>query len=129
DNDESLLPAAEWTNWMRPDTKIAIPQDVDKEEQEKFRKKAELHALLVNGTNLGDSHLSVINRESNNMLQGIIVVSDGRSTAFSTQTFDEIRARANKAQVPIFAVGIGDYREPINIRITELQTPDSARPD
>src|SRR5205823_5152623 len=129
DNDESLLPAAEWTNWMRPDTKIAIPQDVDKEEQEKFRKKAELHALLVNGTNLGDSILSVINRESNNMLQGIIVVSDGHSTAFSSQTFDEVRARAAKSQVPVFTVGVGEYREPINIRITELLAPDQARPD
>ncbi len=119
----------EWKDWLKPNPRMAVPDDLNDEDKDKARKRAELHALLVSGTNLGDSLLAVLNRESNNMLQGIIVVSDGRSTAFSTQTFEEIRARANKAQVPIFAVGIGEHREPINIRITELQTPDSARPD
>ena len=126
---ENVSAVDDWKDWLKPDPRVAIPDELGDEEKQRIRKQAELYALLVNGTNLGDSLLSVINRESNNMLQGIIVVSDGRSTAFSTQTFEEIRARANKSQVPIFAVGIGDYREPINIRITDLQTPDSARPD
>lgn len=129
DSETGLLSAADWGAWMRPDTKLAIPQDVEKEEQDKVRKKVELHALLVNGTNLGDSILSVINRESNNMLQGIVVVSDGRSTQYATQTFDEVRARAAKSQVPIFTVGVGEYREPINIRITDVAAPDATRPD
>jgi hypothetical protein len=129
DGAEGLLTPQEWAAWLTPDTKLAIPLNVDKEEQDKVRKKVELHALLVNGTNLGDSILSVINRESNNMLQGIVVVSDGRSTQFSTQTFEEVRARAAKSQVPIFAVGVGEYREPINLRITELSVPDATRPD
>jgi hypothetical protein len=122
-------PAGEWTKWLKPEPRIALPEGPEDEEKQKLRKKAELHALLVNGTNLGDALLSVINRESNNMLQGIIVVSDGRSTAFSTQTFDEVRARAHKSQVPIFAIAIGEYREPVNIHITGVGVPDTVRPD
>src|SRR5262249_47488369 len=73
--------------------------------------------------------LPIFNRESNNMLQGIVILSDGRSTQYSAQAFEELRARAHKAKVPIFTVAIGEHRQPINIRITDLQAPEQARPD
>ena len=68
----------------------------DDEEKAKILKRQELLQQLVNGTNLGDSLLEIINRESNTMVQGIIVVSDGRSTQSSSQAFDELRARARR---------------------------------
>jgi hypothetical protein len=119
----------EWNAWLKPDPKEAPPKDADDEIKAKFLKRLELHQQLVNGTNLGDSLLEVLNRESNNMLQGIIVVSDGRSTQSSSQAFEELRARAHRAKVPIFTVAVGEHRQPISIRITDLQAPKQARPD
>lgn len=121
--------ASAWSEWLKPNPRPAPAAEMTEAEAVKFRKKAELHAQLVNGTNLGEALLGTLNREANNIVQGIIVVSDGRSTQFSTQTFDEVRSRADKAQVPIFTVGVGEHRLPINIRVTEVLAPDQARPD
>jgi hypothetical protein len=63
------------------------------------------------------------------MVQGIIVVSDGRSTQYSDEAFAELKRRARRAKVPIFTVAVGDYRQLISIRINDLQTPEQARPD
>src|SRR5438132_2230417 len=70
----------DWTIWLKLDPKREIPDDLDEEAKAKERQKLELEAFLVSRTNLAESLLAVINRESNNMLQGIIVISDGRST-------------------------------------------------
>ncbi len=121
--------AEEWNDWLKPNPRAEIPPDLDDEGKDKFRKKLDVLALLVNSTNLADSVLSVINRESNNMLQGIIVVSDGRSTQFSTETAETLKKRAADNKIPIFTVAVGEHRQPINIRITDLQAPDQARPD
>lgn len=123
------LTAKTLETWLKPDPKQDIAEGLKEEEQAEARKKIELLALLVNGTDVGKSLRAVLNRESANLLQGIIVVSDGRSTSFSSETFNEVRARAAKADVPIFAIAIGEHRDPINIRITEQLAPDSARPD
>jgi hypothetical protein len=124
-----LWTAPEWTAWLKPDPKERMPDGLGDEDKAKFQKRLELHQLLVGGTNLGDSLLEVINRESNNMVQAIIVVSDGRSTQYSAQAYEELRARARKAKVPIMAVAVGEHRQPINILITDLQAPEQARPD
>src|SRR5205807_1079636 len=79
--------------------------------------------------NLGSALLAALNREANNMVQGIVVVSDGRSTQFSTQTFEEVRLRAARAKVPIFTVAVGEDRPRVHIQITDLLVPDQARPD
>jgi hypothetical protein len=122
---------ADWISWLKPDPKQEIPEEMEEEEKASLRKKLALNAFLVSGTNLADSLLSVINRESNNMLQGVVVISDGHSTQFSEETFREVHARANKerAKIPIFTVVVGEHREPIEIRITDLQVPEQVRPD
>src|SRR5205085_10198676 len=106
-----------------------IPEKATDEEKAKLQKRQELYGYLVNGTNLGDALLAAVNREANNMVQGIVVFTDGRSTQYSAQAFEELRARARKAKVPIFTVVVGEYRQPIHIRITDLQAPEQARPD
>jgi hypothetical protein len=125
----NLWSAEDWNKWLKPSTKEDIPAEADDDEKAKLRKQVEFHGLLVNSTNLGDSVLAALNRESNNMLQGIIVVSDGRSTQLSTQAFEEVQHRATQSKIPIFTVAVGEHRQPINIRITELQAPEQARPD
>jgi hypothetical protein len=120
--------ADDWAAWLKPDAKQDVPADLDEDARNKLLKKLDLYAMLVNGTNLGDSLMSVINKEANNMVQGIILVSDGRNTKLSTQ-IEEVQARARGARVPIFTVAVGEHRPPISIRITDLQVPDQARPD
>jgi len=119
----------EWAAWLKLNAKETMPKDLDDEQKAKFIKQLELHEQLVNGTNLGDSLLEAINRESNNMLQCVMVISDGRSTQSSAQAFEELRARARRAKVPIFTIVVGEHRQPIAIRITDLQAPKQARPD
>ncbi|HEV3205037.1 MAG TPA: hypothetical protein VGY77_11665, partial [Gemmataceae bacterium] len=126
---EKVLGAEEWNRWLKPDLQEEIAADLSEEERNKITARRTTLGEIMKATNLGDSILSAFNRESNNMLQGIIVFSDGRNTQISNQTLEELRIRTAKAKVPIFTVGVGDYRQPINIRIASLQAPDQARPD
>jgi hypothetical protein len=123
------LSASEWADWLKPNPKQPIPDGLSDEERTEFQKRLDLNAQLVSGTNLVDSLQAVFNRESGNMLQAIIVFSDGRSTEFSREVLDELRPQLQRAKVPIFTVAVGEYRLPINIRITDLQVPEQARPD
>lgn len=120
-----VLSKDQWNAFLKPDPRQAVPPDLSDEEKVEFRNKLDLYVLLVNGTNVGDSLLEVLKREANNQPQGIVVVSDGRSTQFSTLIGEEVR----KSKIPIFTVGVGEHRDPINIRITELLVPEQAQPD
>lgn len=121
--------AADWAAWLKLDLPQSLPEDLTEDERNARRRQVDLQALLVNGTNLGESLLGVINREHNNMLQGVVVFSDGRSTQYSDQTFQEIQGRADRDKIPIFTVGIGEHREPVNLRIANVLVPERVRPD
>jgi len=123
--------AKDWTAWLKLNPKQEIPDDLDEEAKAKLRKRVELETFLSSNTNLADSLLAVINREANNMIQGIVVVSDGHSTQFSEETFREVQSRANRerAKIPIFTLVVGEHREPVEIQITDLQAPSQARPE
>jgi hypothetical protein len=123
------LPAAEWVQWLAPNPNREVPADLSDDEKAKFRKQQDLEALLVNGTNLPDALLTALNRESNNMLQGIVLFSDGRSTQITPQAVGDLQARADRAKVPIFTVAVGERRQHVRIQITDVQAPDQARPD
>jgi hypothetical protein len=158
DSFKTLVAGQTWTGeerdaWLKPQLKEALPDklaDADKEkflkllnesgvvaaaatlgeeDRVKFLQRQELLQQLVGGTNIGDSLLKIFNRESNNMVQGLIVVSDGRNTEYSSQAFEELRARADRAKVPIFTIAVGEHRQPISIRVTDLQAPEQARPE
>jgi hypothetical protein len=128
---EPALPWQEeqWRAWLKPDFKAAIPDDLNDEEREARQKLLEQLQRLCTGTNLGDSVLTVLNREANNMVQGIVVFSDGRSTEGSAQTVRELADRAQRAKVPIFVVAVGEDRPQVRIDITDLRVPEQARPD
>jgi hypothetical protein len=119
----------DWRTWLKPDVKAQVPDDLNDDEREKFRKKLEELQRRFTGTNLGDSVLTALNREANNMLQGLVIFTDGRSTEGSAQAFRDLADRAQKAKVPIFVVGVGEDRPPVRIDITDLRVPEQARPD
>jgi hypothetical protein len=121
---------AEWQDWLKPDPHASIPDDLqDEAARAKFQKKLELAQRLFTGTNVGESVLTLANREANNMLQGLIVFSDGRSTEGSMQAFRDLADRAQKAEIPIFVVAVGEDRPKVKIEITDLRVPEQARPD
>lgn len=102
---------------------------LDEAQKARLRDRAGLQAVLVNGTNLGEAVLAALGAERGKMLQGVIVISDGRSTQFNAQTFADIQAQSARDKVPVFTVGVGDYRQPVNIRITDLLAPEQTRPE
>ena len=81
------------------------------------------------GTNLGESVLQTLAREGGNMLQGLIVLSDGRSTLGSESTIGEARTCAGNERVSIFTVQLGEDRQQIEIRLTDVQTPGETPPN
>jgi hypothetical protein len=123
--ENATLTKDELITWLKPEAHPKVAIGETDEEKAAARKKVELHALLVNGTNIADSILTVMKKEANNQPQGIVIFSDGRSTQFSTQAVEEVR----KSKIPVFTVGVGDFRQPKSIRITELLVPEQVLPD
>lgn len=131
---------AEWAiQWLRKDLVETIPPSESgfseedrkrlEENRGKLDKRVELCRQLLQGTNVGDSALSVVNREANNMVQGVVVFSDGRSTHGSDSTLAELRLRARRENIPVFTVMVGEDRLPVSIQIVDVQTPEQAPPN
>ncbi|HEV8060688.1 MAG TPA: vWA domain-containing protein, partial [Gemmataceae bacterium] len=121
--------AEEWSAWLHPNPKLPMPEGLSDADKAAFLKHQDLMLQLTNGTNLGDSLLEIVNREANNKVQGLVVISDGRSTQYSAQAFTDLRTRARLADMRLLTVAVGDYRRPISIRVAGLQAPGQARPD
>ena len=127
--------AALWaTNWFKESGAIGQLTDAeDKAPLEKKRdgllKKLEARQQIAAGTNYPDALFGLTTRESNNMIAGVIVIGDGQSNQGSASTLAEALHRFHNLKVPIFTVAIGEVREQIHIRITDLQVPEMSPPD
>lgn len=95
----------------------------------KLEKRLEVARSIALGTNVPDSVIAAVNREAPNMVQGIVVLSDGRSNLGSDSAFAELRQRAALEKIPIFTIAVGEDRQTVSILITEVQAPDNAPPD
>src|SRR5262249_41851422 len=104
-------------------------KDALKESRSKLEKRVEVARSIAAGTNVPDSLQSVINREASNMVQGIIVLSDGRSNIGSDSAYADLKTRASRDKIPIFTIAVGEHRESTSIVISEVQAPDNAPPD
>jgi hypothetical protein len=118
----------DWTDWLKPRLDASV-QDLPQAERDKLLKLVDENYHLFATTNIGDPLVSVLNRELNNLVQGVIVVSDGRSTEGSPAALKEATERAKKAKVPIFVIAVGEDRPRIKIEITDLRMPKQARPE
>ncbi|MCS7046897.1 MAG: hypothetical protein NZO58_11120, partial [Gemmataceae bacterium] len=128
DGKEELLRA-----WLRPDkSKIEVSDKLSEVEKQKERTRLEdLYDSLLNGTNLGGALLQGAKLESGNLIQAIIVVSDGQSNLGSDEAFREFHARVagGRFKIPVITIGVGEYRQPASIRLEDMQAPEIARPD
>lgn len=89
-----------------------------------------LETGLFNSTNVPDTVLTLLNKEINKMVQGIIVVTDGRNTAqTSTQTLLLLEQRARAHKIPIFVVGVGTERPQVRVDVADLRAPKTIRPE
>jgi hypothetical protein len=128
---------ADWaTSWKAkladPELQKALglsdPADADrlKKNLERLDKRIEVAKTIALGTNVADSVLTAVNREAPNMVQGIVVFSDGRSNLGGPASVSELRARAEQEKIPIFTVALGEDRQRSSIVITDLTAPDGA---
>lgn len=128
---------ADWaTGFAKAADDEIYPKEMPPEERDaiqsnrtKLEKRVDVARTLVLGTNVPDSLLTAVNRESSNMVQGIIVFSDGRSNLGSESAIGDLRDRATKEKVPIFTIAVGEKRENVAIAITDLAAPESTQPD
>lgn len=117
--DEEAVPAG-----LQPDDVATF-----KVNREKLAKRIDVARSIVLGTNVADSATAAVNREAANMVQGIILFSDGRSNLGADAAYAELKDRANREKIPLFTVAVGEPRENVNILVTDVQAPDRAPPD
>ncbi len=137
-----------WADWQARKTKFdterqgreAFPDKLVKgitdqgnatlaENIERLERRVDVARSIALGTNVPDSVAAAVNRESPNMVQGVIVFSDMRSNLGSDSSYRELRAAAAREKIPVFMVAVGEDRQNTGISITEVQTDDIASPD
>jgi hypothetical protein len=95
----------------------------------KLEKRLDVAKSVIQGTNVPDSVGAAVTREASNMVQGIVVFSDGRSNLGGDAGFNELKDRATREKIPIYTVAVGEDRQTVSISITDVQAPDNAPPD
>jgi hypothetical protein len=134
---ENAQGTPEWAAaWLAQPEEAVVPSNMSPEDQAKLKenrskleKRIEVARSIALGTNVPDSITAAVNREAANMVQGIIVFSDGRSNLGSDSAYSELRQRATREKIPIFTVAVGEDRQTVSIVITDVQAPDNAPPD
>jgi len=118
----------DWKAWLKPRLDAPV-QDLPEAERTKLLKEIDDNQHLFATTNLGDPLLAMVNRELNNLVQGVIVISDGRSTEGGPAAVKELAERAKKAKIPILVIAVGDDRPRVKLEIADLRLPKQARPE
>ncbi|HEX3870448.1 MAG TPA: vWA domain-containing protein [Pirellulales bacterium] len=77
-------------------------------------------------TRLGQALRQVINDERGSPLSGVVVFTDGQQNAGSEAS--SVVSLAREVGVPIYPVGIGSDKLPVNVRISDLVVPARAYP-
>ncbi|MBX9623292.1 MAG: hypothetical protein K2X82_05720 [Gemmataceae bacterium] len=127
----------EWANvWASRAEDEIIPEGLTPEDKEtlkanraKLEKRLDVARSIALGTNVPDSVTAAVNREAANMVQGVVVFTDGRSNLGSDSAYAELKQRATREKIPVFTVAVGEDRQAVGIVITEVQAPDNAPPD
>ncbi|MCI0457401.1 MAG: hypothetical protein L0Z62_10570 [Gemmataceae bacterium] len=126
----------QFSAWLNPDKRKlepVKPDDPEREAKEKeLRETRELYEKLVTATDVGGSALEVVQRASaGGNIQAVILFSDGQRNKGSDDAVRELLLRASNPKRPIhiFTVGVGEYRQPVAIRLLPLRAPTAVRPD
>ena len=128
---------ADWaTTWANLPTEDAIPQGLAPEDTQaltdaksRLERRVDVARSVLAGTALPDSLAAAISREAGNLVQALIVFSDGRSTLGSDAGSRTVRELATREKIPIFAIAVGDPREAVRVALADLQAPESVPPN
>jgi len=132
---------ADWAVKWHDSKDDAVPADLSPDDaavlnanRDKLLARVDLARSIGTATNVPDSVLAVVNREAGNMVQGIVVFSDGQSNlggagSGSSTALDDLKIRAKRESIPIFTVAVGSELKSVNVRITDVQAPDQTPPD
>jgi hypothetical protein len=134
---EGPWPEGYWSAWLKPwvTPLDKVPAEFDEAESERYQ--ATVLASNErrnkqgdwNGTNVWASTYAALEKEKNNLLQGIVVFSDGHSTSVSNDALTKLQDLAKNRRIPIFVVGIGQDRPQVRKDINGIRAPTSIRPD
>jgi len=125
--------AAAWL--ARPEDEV-VPKNMEKDDADvlkanrgRLERRLDTARTIAAGTNVPASLLALVNREAANMVQGVVVFTDGRSNLASDSAYAELRARANREKVPVFTVAVGEDRVAASIAVSDVQAPGTSPPD
>lgn len=77
-------------------------------------------------TRLGEALRYIVSKERGGPIAGITIFSDGRNNAGVEHTAGVTTAKL--AEIPVFTVGMGDIRRPLNVRVVDLEAPQRVYP-
>lgn len=129
---------ADWAIKWHEAKDAAVPAGLDPDDlaaltsnRDKLLARVEVARSIATATNVPDSLLALVNRETGNMVQGVIVFSDGQSNlgSGSGAALEDLKARAKRENIPIFTVAVGSEQRSVSVRITDVQAPDQTPPD
>lgn len=113
--------------WQTPDATIEKPTPEQQPEvaDKKVQWLTELEPTATS-TRLTESIEFIVNKERGGPIAGVIVATDGGNN--SESPISKAIASAANASIPIFPIGIGDTRKPINLQVVDLQMPPRVFP-
>ncbi len=124
-----VMTREDWSGWLKPAFDQAPADNLGEDDKKAFTERQERLKRLFAGTNVGEAALGLLTREINNMVQGVVIFTDGRSTQGAPQAFKDLADRARRAKIPVFVVAVGEDRQPVRIDIADARGPDAARPE
>jgi hypothetical protein len=77
-------------------------------------------------TKLGDALQFLVDHERGGPIAGICLLSDGNANAGTD--WREALQSAQDAEVPVFTIGVGTDRPPINVRVVDIEAPARVYP-
>jgi hypothetical protein len=107
---------------------MAAPSPAD-EPTEPERRDPDWESLLApsgDETRLGDALQFLVDVERGGPIAGIAVFTDGNSN--SGLTVADVAHSAADAGVPVFPIGVGSDRAPINLRLVDVEAPAKVYP-
>jgi hypothetical protein len=99
--------------------------DREKEQIEAVDWEAELAARGLE-TRIGEALRYLVNKERGGPIAGIVLFSDGQQNTGIEHSAATSLARV--AEIPIFTVGLGNDRRPLNVRVVDLEAPERVYP-
>lgn len=125
-----------WQIWLKPGSEAPTPPEWDESGRAWLASlikdgKARMTADEFNGTNPADSLARLLERDDDPMIQGVIVVTDGRSTESSTGGLDRVASAAKGRGIPVLVVGVGEESKTRQTRtdIVDVRLPPRVEPE